>query len=129
MPTYRADIDVANDNRRRKKRMIWLLSVTFICALLAFGYFQTRYYLMNDLPDLPDKRTMWQLNLKPNMTLLDKDGRVIGHRGKGALRLHNSSSKTSSSRRKSHIDVNFKKPFWQGIWKPYYQSPKFLNFI
>ena len=81
MPTYRADIDVANDNRRRKKRMIWLLSVTFICALLAFGYFQTRYYLMNDLPDLPDKRTMWQLNLKPNMTLLDKDGRVIGHRG------------------------------------------------
>ena len=81
MPTYRADIDVANDNRRRKKRTIWLLSVTFICALLAFGYFQTRYYLMNDLPDLPDKRTMWQLNLKPNMTLLDKDGRVIGHRG------------------------------------------------
>ena len=81
MPTYRADIDVANDNIRRKKRTIWLLSVTFICALLAFGYFQTRYYLMNDLPDLPDKRTMWQLNLKPNMTLLDKDGRVIGHRG------------------------------------------------
>ncbi len=81
MPTYRADIDVANDNKKRKRRMIWLLSISLICALLAFGYFQTRYYLMNDLPDLPDKRTMWQLNLKPNMTILDKDGRVIGHRG------------------------------------------------
>jgi len=36
---------------------------------------------MNGLPDLPDKSTMWEMNLEPNLTLLDKDGRVIGHRG------------------------------------------------
>lgn len=81
MPTYRADIDVANDNRVRKRRTIALVVIALLAGLLAFGYFQTRYYLMNDLPSLPDKRTMWELNLKPSVTLIDKDGTVIGHRG------------------------------------------------
>jgi len=36
---------------------------------------------MNGLPDLPDKSTMWEMNLEPNLTLLDKDGQIIGHRG------------------------------------------------
>jgi len=44
-------------------------------------YYQTKNYLMDGMPNLPDKTTMWEMNLKPNMTLLDKDGKVIGHRG------------------------------------------------
>ncbi len=84
MPTFRADINpdrVANDNRKRKKRTIWLVVLAVLCGLTAVVYFQTRYYLLKDLPSLPDKRTMWELNLQPNMTLLDKDGNQIGHRG------------------------------------------------
>jgi len=81
MPTYRADIDVANDNERRRKRNIALSILAVLIIIATFGYFQTRYYLMNGLPDLPDKSTMWEMNLEPNLTLLDKDGRVIGHRG------------------------------------------------
>jgi len=84
MPTYRADINpesVANDNRKRKRRTIALIVLAVLAGLAALTYFQTRYYLLKDLPSLPDKRTMWELNLKPNMTLLDKDGNQIGHRG------------------------------------------------
>ena len=81
MPTYRADIDVANDNKTRKKRNIILAVLAVLCLIATFGYFQTRYYLLDGMPNLPDKATMWEMNLKPNMTLLDKDGDVIGHRG------------------------------------------------
>lgn len=84
MPTFRADINphaVANDNRKRKRRTIWLLILLVVSALTALAYFQTRYYLLKDLPSLPDKRTMWELNLQPTITLLDKDGNQIGHRG------------------------------------------------
>ena len=81
MPTYRADIDVANDNKTRKKRNIILIVLAMLCLIATFGYFQTRYYLLDGMPNLPNKATMWEMNLKPNMTLLDKDGNVIGHRG------------------------------------------------
>jgi len=84
MPTYRADInpeDVAISARKRKRRTIALICLALLSALVALAYFQTRHYLLKDLPSLPDKRTMWELNLKPNMTLLDKDGNEIGHRG------------------------------------------------
>lgn len=81
MPTYRADIDVANDNDHRRKRAIWISILAVFSVLLALGYFQARYYLLDGLPSLPDKATMWEMNLKPNITILDKDGRVIGHRG------------------------------------------------
>ncbi len=84
MPTFRADINpelVANDNRKRKRQTFWLITLAILSAVTALAYFQTRYYLFKDLPSLPDKRTMWQLNLQPNMTLLDKDGNQIGHRG------------------------------------------------
>jgi len=74
MPTYRADIDVANDNKTRKKRNIILAVLAVLCLIATFGYFQTRYYLLDGMPNLPDKATMWEMNLKPNMTLLDKDG-------------------------------------------------------
>lgn len=81
MPTYRADIDVANDNKTRKKRNIILAVLAALCLIGTLGYFQTKYYLLDGMPNLPDKATMWEMNLKPNMTLLDKDGKVIGHRG------------------------------------------------
>ena len=81
MPTYRADIDVANDNQARRKRNIALMVLAVLILIATFGYFQTRYYLMNGLPNLPDKNTMWEMNLEPNLTLLDKDGQIIGHRG------------------------------------------------
>ena len=84
MPTFRADINpdvVAENDRKRKRRTIALIVVAVLSALIALAYFQTRHYLLKDLPSLPDKRTMWELNLQPNMTLLDKDGNQIGHRG------------------------------------------------
>lgn len=84
MPTYRADINpevVAVDVRKRKRRKIALITLAIIAALSALAYFQVRHYLLKDLPSLPDKRTMWELNLEPNITLLDKDGNQIGHRG------------------------------------------------
>jgi len=81
MPTFRADISAANDNRARRKRNIILIVLAALVVLATLGYFQTRYYLMDGLPSLPDKATMWEMNLKPNVTLLDKDGNEIGHRG------------------------------------------------
>lgn len=81
MPTYRADIKVANDNSQRRKRYIWFAVLAVVCMALAGSYLQARHYFLDGLPKLPDKATMWELNLKPNITLLDKDGRVIGHRG------------------------------------------------
>jgi len=84
MPTYRADINpevVAVDAQKRKKQKIALIILAVLAAIIALVYFQTRHYLLKDLPSLPDKRTMWQLNLEPNITLLDKDGQQIGHRG------------------------------------------------
>eukprot|EP00919_Chromeraceae_sp_WS-2016_P027602 GHVR01065528.1.p1 GENE.GHVR01065528.1~~GHVR01065528.1.p1 ORF type:complete len:314 (+),score=30.94 GHVR01065528.1:1-942(+) len=81
MPTYRADIDVANDNSQRRKRTVWLSVFAVLSVILALTYFQTRSYFLDSLPKLPDKATMWEMNLKPNITLLDKEGQVIGHRG------------------------------------------------
>jgi len=84
MATYRADINpeiVAIDTRKRKRRKITLIVLAILAGLIALTYFQTRHYLLKDLPSLPDKRTMWELNLEPNITLLDKDGNQIGHRG------------------------------------------------
>ena len=84
MPTYRADINpevVAISQRKRKRRTIALIVLAVLSVIVALAYFQTRHYLLKDLPSLPDKRTMWELNLQPNITLLDKDGNEIGHRG------------------------------------------------
>lgn len=81
METFRADIDAANDNRIRRRRNWILTGIMVFLALASIGYFQVQSYLFKGLPDLPDKQAMWELNLKPNTTLLDKDGNVIGHRG------------------------------------------------
>ncbi len=81
METYRADLGAANDNRgKKKRRWIWgvLLSLILIGGL---SFFLGRRYLLDGLPELPTKRSMWEMNLEPNITLLDKDGVIIGHRG------------------------------------------------
>jgi len=81
METFRADIDAANDNRIRERRK-WILTAIFVfTALILMAYLQAQSYLFRGLPDLPDKAAMWELNLQPNMTLKDKDGVIIGHRG------------------------------------------------
>ncbi len=81
MPTYRADIDVANDNQMRRKRVIWLSLIALVIFIISFATYYIRSYMFEGLPKLPNKETMWELNLKPNITILDKEGRIIGHRG------------------------------------------------
>ena len=81
MPTYRADIAAANDNITRS-RWRWISIILLVIILLAvFGYFRAKTYLFEGLPSLPDKQAMWEMNLKPNTTLLDRNGDIIGHRG------------------------------------------------
>lgn len=81
MQTFRADLAAVNDNRSRS-RSRWVVGTLVVLALLGlFGYLQAKSYLFNGLPNLPDKSTMWELNLQPNTTLLDRNGKVIGHRG------------------------------------------------
>ncbi len=81
METFRADILAANDNKNSRRWRIVFSVLAVLLLVLTFGFFQIRAYLFNGLPALPDKATMWEMNLKPNITLLDKDGRIIGHRG------------------------------------------------
>jgi len=81
MATFRADIDVEHNQAVSRRRSIILFSLIIIFGILAAGFVFTRSYLLKNLPNLPDKATMWELNLQPNMTLLDKSGSVIGHRG------------------------------------------------
>ena len=81
MHTYRADIKAANDNRTGRK---WRWALGILVALIIasiIGYFEAKAYLFKGLPSLPNKEAMWEMNLKPNITLLDKDGAVLGHRG------------------------------------------------
>ena len=78
MQTFRADLAAVNDNRSRS-RSRWVVGTLVVLVLLGlFGYLQAKSYLFNGLPNLPDKSTMWELNLQPNTTLLDRNGEVIG---------------------------------------------------
>ena len=81
METFRADLNAVNDNTgKKKRRWVW----TVLLALLLIGlitFVMGRRYLLDGLPELPTKQSMWEKNLQPNMTLLDRDGVVIGHRG------------------------------------------------
>ncbi|MEP1230476.1 MAG: transglycosylase domain-containing protein [Litorimonas sp.] len=81
MATFRADIDVEHNKTVSKRKNLILFFAILILGLVAAVYIFAQSYLLKDLPNLPDKTTMWELNLQPNMTLLDKDGAVIGHRG------------------------------------------------
>lgn len=81
MQTFRADLAAVNDNRTRTRKR-WIVGVLVLLSLMGvFGYLQAKAYLFDGLPSLPDKSTMWELNLQPNTTLMDKNGEVIGHRG------------------------------------------------
>ncbi|MEP6342513.1 MAG: PBP1A family penicillin-binding protein [Maricaulaceae bacterium] len=81
MQTYRADINAANDNALRRRRAVWLTIVTMICIVMAVIYVFGRQFVLQGIPQLPDKTAMWELNLEPNYTLVDKNSHVIGHRG------------------------------------------------
>ena len=81
MATFRADIDFEHKNAVSRKRNIILFWSIVVFGVIAAIYVFTKSYLLKDLPSLPDKATMWELNLQPNMTLLDKNGDIIGHRG------------------------------------------------
>lgn len=81
MTTFRADIDAANDNDTRRKWRIVLIVLSVILLVSCFTYIKVRNYLFDGLPDLPTKEVMWELNLQPNSTILDSDGKIIGHRG------------------------------------------------
>lgn len=81
MATYRADINVAETSQRRR-RSAWALGIlAFLTATSATIFVIGRAYLIDGLPSLPDKETMWQLNLQNTITLIDQKGRMIGHRG------------------------------------------------
>lgn len=81
MATFRADIEAANDNRNKRK-LKWVMTIFAVLLVVGtIGYFETRRYFLNGLPDLPNKEAMWQLNAQTSVTLLDKDGVEIGHRG------------------------------------------------
>lgn len=81
MATYRADINVQDprgSSRRSAFAMAFVGLVVASCALM-FGV--ARAYLLTGMPTLPDKSTMWQMNLAPTITLIDRNGVMIGHRG------------------------------------------------
>lgn len=81
METYRADLNVANDNRKTtRRRWFWGILAVLVIGLTS-AFFAAKSYLFNGLPALPDKAAMWQMNMQPNMTLLDKDGNILSHRG------------------------------------------------
>lgn len=81
MEIFRADLIAANDNQARQWRNGLILVLSVILVITAIVAAQARSYLFEGFPSLPEKSAMWQLNLEPNVTLLDKDGHVIGHRG------------------------------------------------
>ena len=81
MDTYRVDQDPANDNRRQRRRAIWLSLLALLCLLAVISYSFGRQFVLGGIPTLPEKSKMWELNLTPNYTLLDNDGHIIGHRG------------------------------------------------
>ncbi|GLQ23459.1 penicillin-binding protein 1A [Algimonas ampicilliniresistens] len=81
MATYRADINVEQTSNRRR-RSAWVLGIlAFLTVSSAAAFGLGRAYLLDGMPDLPDKETMWQLNLQDTITLIDHKGRMIGHRG------------------------------------------------
>lgn len=81
MPTYRADINVEAQFERRKRSHVAMSVLLGLCMIGIASLFGARAFLLDGLPKLPDKETMWQLNLKETMTLIDRNGNRIGHRG------------------------------------------------
>lgn len=81
MPTYRADINTETTGRR-KRRTAWVLgTLAFLTIGSATAFALGRAYMLDGMPSLPDKETMWQLNLQDTITLVDRNGKMLGHRG------------------------------------------------
>lgn len=88
MATFRADIEAANDNRK-KRRLKWIFSILVVlCVIGTLVFIQGKKYLFEGLPRLPTKEAMWDLNVQPNLTLLDASGTQIGHRGPYYGKIH-----------------------------------------
>jgi len=83
--TFRADLEDRARNERRYtvgRRRNLILAILLGLALLAVTLtLAVRAYIFTDMPALPDKAAMWELNLAPTVTLLDTDGNRLGHRG------------------------------------------------
>ena len=81
MATYRADINVEKRSRKRRAST-WVLGGVAALGVIGFGGFMAaRAYMLDGLPKLPDKQTMWQFNVVETMTVRDSQGRMLGHRG------------------------------------------------
>lgn len=88
MVTFRADVEAANDNAR-KRRLKWVFGGMALFVFIALiGFIEIKRALFTGLPSLPTRDAMWELNIQPNMTLLDKDGQIIGHRGPHYGKVH-----------------------------------------
>ena len=96
MDTFRADIEDARHRKREAREArrtarrespharfrFWALLILGSLALAGvIAFVAGRTYLYRDMPALPDKAAMWELNLEPTVTLLDRDGTVLGQRG------------------------------------------------
>jgi penicillin-binding protein 1A len=81
MATYRADINVEQQRGRRRKSTWVLATLLVFTAFCTTAFFLGRNYMLDGLPDLPDKQTMWQFNVVETITVLDENGRMLGHRG------------------------------------------------
>lgn len=81
MATYRADINVKQTDKRKRLAAWALGTLTFLTVTGTAGLVGGRAYLLDGLPELPSKETMWQLNLQDTITLVDRNGKIIGHRG------------------------------------------------
>ena len=83
--TFRADLEDQAVRERRYtvgRRRNLVLAVGLGLSLLAVTlYLAVRAFVFADMPSLPDKAAMWELNLAPTVTLLDADGNRLGHRG------------------------------------------------
>ena len=94
--TFRADKLAVRQRKRRARedrrearrqspalrlRHYALVALLGLLVLGVVGFVAGRAYLLRDMPALPDKTAMWQLNLAPTATLLDANGEILGHRG------------------------------------------------
>lgn len=88
MVTFRADVEAANDNAK-KRRLKWIFGALAVLLIgCAIGFFEGKRYLFSGLPALPNKEAMWNLNVQPSLTLMDKDNKIIGHRGPFYGKIH-----------------------------------------
>ena len=68
----------------RLRRLRLALTVVLALALLGASVAALgAWHLTRDMPQLPSRAAMWEVNLQPTVTLLDRNGAVLGQRGPG----------------------------------------------